>query len=673
MNTLESIFRVIVDASWRMSFLMAIIFALRPVLRDLVSARVLYWVWIAVAVCLLVPLAAPVKWSPFNLAHWARLDATTIANSESVAKSVPQPAFGPLSTKTAPIRPSAARSAILSAWSPVQWAAFGWSIGVAVLAIGRFRAYRQFARQLRRSVVKSENVPVSFASEAAADNGIGRVQVIQTDFVGTPTLHGLFRPEILFPSRLLERLSPSEIRLIVAHEMGHFERRDLQAQALIHAAQILHWFNPLVWIAARVSRQDCELACDEHVLRRMEADEQRVYGATLLKILGMANQSPKPPLVLGIVESKQHIKRRISMITANRTPSLARTAMGCLLLGLVGVLGLTKEMRAQHSPAVAAPAAAQTMTMTKSRMATVWQATLPSFGDSDYESAVEAMFSSFEKTAGHPLAPGAKRRVGLKIYTDSGPELATPVALVSAVISALEHRGFEAKDIFIVDLNKARLQQAGYLPEKATDDHPFSGHPVYVIESGECDRAGWYYDSPLPGRFGDNDGADAKAVAGKSDLDAALFLDADFWINLPVYTDEPALGVNGALLNATLWNASNTTRFFGSPAMGPAAAAEMSVIPELFKTCVFTLASLQKYQYFGGPVYDSRYTASEPYLWLSADPVIMDSLMRARLNEWRHRNGLPDIPNRIHTLEYAEVLGLGSTHTDGASLIPVGI
>jgi hypothetical protein len=310
----------------------------------------------------------------------------------------------------------------------------------------------------------------------------------------------------------------------------------------------------------------------------------------------------------------------------------------------------------------------------------VYEAHLQAFDQPSYTDALEKLISAFEKARGRPIKPGAKHKVGLKIYSDSGPGMATPIPLVQAVITALGKRGYAGKDIFLVGLNQIRLRMTGYLPSLVTGKTVFGANPVYVLESNRYYDPAWFYDSQLPEMFTPIFAAhqiegvpnsSTKDEDRKSFLATPLFLETDFWINLPVFTDHQVLGVNGALVNATLWNASNTARFFRSPATAPVAVAEMSAIPELRQTWIFTIASLEHYQFIGGPFFNSLYSRSEPLVWLGADPVMMDALMRDRINQWRRKEGFDPISDEIRTLEYAETLGVGSTAIKSATMIDV--
>lgn len=309
----------------------------------------------------------------------------------------------------------------------------------------------------------------------------------------------------------------------------------------------------------------------------------------------------------------------------------------------------------------------------------VWEAALPDFGQAAYTAGVERLVADYETRTGRPLSPGARRRVGLKIYTDSGAGLSTPPALVRAVIGALERRGFASNQIFLVGLSQVRLRETGYLPALSKGGNSFAEHPVFVLESGRFYDAQWFYDSPLPARFApavlerkedDEEGRPATGAVSadrKSFLATPLFLEADFWINLPVYSDHPVLGINGALVNATLWNASNTQRFFRSPANAPAAVAEMAAIPELRESWRLTIVSLERYQFIGGPAFNSLYTASERLVWLSADPVLLDTLMIERLNAARKHEGFrPLLGDDRRLLDFCEQLGVGSARASRA-------
>lgn len=321
-----------------------------------------------------------------------------------------------------------------------------------------------------------------------------------------------------------------------------------------------------------------------------------------------------------------------------------------------------------------------------SQVEPVWEYPLENFEIRTYSKAVDRLFKAWEEQNDSKIEPGEKSRVGLKVYTAAGPGLMTSKNLVRAVIGGLVDRGYSPNDIFLIDINKEWLRACGYLPPLSEGGVTFHGHEVMVINSGDLFEELWYYDSPVPPRehylpgitpmvqeFVEPD-PDEKAKLPedrKSFLPSPLIEDVDFWINLPAVSDHEVLELNGALVNATLWNASNTLRFFHSPSNAPVAVAEMAAIPEFLDTWDMNIVSLEKYQFIGGPQFNSLYAVSEKLLVMSSDPVAIDSYMITKMNAWRERYRFPLIREDVSMLVYADQLGVGMAHLDPARIIPL--
>lgn len=304
----------------------------------------------------------------------------------------------------------------------------------------------------------------------------------------------------------------------------------------------------------------------------------------------------------------------------------------------------------------------------KGPAALVWEA--PVRAEADYRDAVEALLNRYEAKVSAELAPGARGAVGLKVNTRGGRGLATPLPLLRAVIGAMEARGYERSSIKIIDASASHLRAAGILPPLSSAQSVFESCPVIALDSGDFYNRDWFYDSPLPPalRVDSNRlfGAEAEAPLAegsddrKSYLPAPLLFEVDFWINLAVGADDPALGVDGVLASATLWNVSNSRRFLVNQATASAAVAEIAAIPELAERMVLHFVALESYQFIGGPFFNSIYTRSEPRLWLSGDPVALDRLLFERLNTMRRLEGFPEISPIPRQLAFAASLGLGS-------------
>lgn len=297
----------------------------------------------------------------------------------------------------------------------------------------------------------------------------------------------------------------------------------------------------------------------------------------------------------------------------------------------------------------------------------VWEVNLAP--NKDYFKEVEALLAAYEAETGSRLAPGKRGKVGLKVNTRGGAGLSTPSALIRALIAALGVRGYKEEAIFILDYSAHDLRGAGIMPSRSRSGDRFEGVRILPLDSGAFYEPDWYYDSPLPpafqqepqlllgGRQGDSliQGTEER----KSFLPAPLLFEVDFWMNLAVGVDDPALGVDGALANLTLWNVSNSRRFLVNQATASAAVAEIAAIPELAERLVLNFVSLDTYQFIGGPFFNSIYTRSEPRLWMSSDPVALDRLLFERINSRRRYEGFPEIDPLPKQLPFAASLGLG--------------
>ena len=159
--------------------------------------------------------------------------------------------------------------------------------------------------------------------------------VYVTEVVPTPCVFGLFRPAIYLTPQTAEE---GQVRdHVLEHELTHYRHLDHIWSVLRSLCLVLHWYNPLVWAAAKVSRADAELACDEGALSRLGEEARGDYGRTLI---GLTCSAPISDLLLTattMTGSPGSIRERIKLLMKRpRNTALTITALVLMVTLIVG-------------------------------------------------------------------------------------------------------------------------------------------------------------------------------------------------------------------------------------------------------------------------------------------------------------------------------------------------
>ena len=153
----------------------------------------------------------------------------------------------------------------------------------------------------------------------------------------SPCLFGVLRPAVYLTPRTAD--DPAALRHVLAHELTHYAHRDHIWSALRCLALALHWYNPLVWLAVGLSKQDGELACDQGAVERLGEGERIPYGRTLVDMV--AARPPRPGDLLScstaMTGGGSSVQRRVVQLV--KGPRTVRTALlaAAVVLGLAAV------------------------------------------------------------------------------------------------------------------------------------------------------------------------------------------------------------------------------------------------------------------------------------------------------------------------------------------------
>lgn len=225
-----------------------------------------------------------------------------------------------------------------ASWTVGSWVIGLWLAGVAIFitrqAVG-MRAIRDLLRTTHPVPGREWRVLLSECQTSLGLRGKIRLRLAGREFV--PSATGVFRRTVLLPDEALE-WTEEQRRLVLLHELGHFQRGDLITDALGRIACALHWFNPFAWMLQRQLAVEREYACDALVVQ--QGARPRDYAMLLWQMASASRRRPASASAFLAMASPRvgKLEQRVRRIldSGRKAGRLLRLADGglCLVLAI---------------------------------------------------------------------------------------------------------------------------------------------------------------------------------------------------------------------------------------------------------------------------------------------------------------------------------------------------
>lgn len=333
---IRSAFLSVFEISVSTGFMIILFMMLSPLVVRRYAAKWKYWVWLFLALWLIVPVKEiGGRFLNSKTAVVSEDARDTIADAEYTASPIMIEIPTRMTTGILSLSEESKRTV-----TALDIIAVVWCLGGIAFISAHMLSYLHYRKRLMRQGMPIEDEEIAgLLSELKNELGIkGGISLWKYSRAASPMLMGFFKPVIVLPK---EDYSRDELFFILKHELVHYKRHDIWLKLLLVVAKGIHWFNPVVWMMQREAVIDMEMSCDERVIKNAGYDVKKAYTETLLSTIHR-QYAGQTLLSTQFKGGKQIMKKRFQNILSGgkkRNGLLLFTGIAVMTMGLGMLVG----------------------------------------------------------------------------------------------------------------------------------------------------------------------------------------------------------------------------------------------------------------------------------------------------------------------------------------------
>ena len=355
----------IIESSIIGSVLVGFILLIRFLIKDYMKKSIIYYLWFILIIKLLIPFGPESKLSLFNLINITSNEETNLVSNNykllneelssnpsniinsTIDNDINLHLDNEIITND-PNEDSINKDNINFSYKEVLFVI--WIIGVVIITAKILISYLKLKLNINKEYKEYKNydLDIDISKEIKFLSIKRNIEVRITNEINSPSLCGIINPKILIPLNMINNINKDEMKYIVIHELFHYKRKDILVSWLTSIVRTIHWFNPIILFGLSTMRSDCESACDEMVLSKLDDNENIKYGNTIINVLHLINSKNTVPGTTSMVTNKKRIKDRIKSIAENKKFDSKTIFLGVIAIAILAVVVLTNRLSSEN-------------------------------------------------------------------------------------------------------------------------------------------------------------------------------------------------------------------------------------------------------------------------------------------------------------------------------------